>query len=67
MDLYSRDFSPFAARVRVSILAKGLPIRIIGKPVVGSVRCGARRFVDIEDYAAAMRASASAGVMMSIP
>jgi len=36
VELYSRAISPFAARVRVSILAKGLPIRIIDDPDVGS-------------------------------
>ena len=40
MDLYSRDRSPFAARVRVSILAKGLPVRIITDPDVGTPEFG---------------------------
>jgi glutathione S-transferase len=36
MDLYSRNISPYASRVRASILAKGLPVRIIDQPDVGS-------------------------------
>jgi len=36
MELYSRDISPFASRVRVSILAKQLTVRIIDNPDVGS-------------------------------
>jgi len=36
MELYSREISPFASRVRVSILAKELPVRIIDQPDVGS-------------------------------
>lgn len=36
MELYSRQISPFAARVRVSIRAKNLPVRIIDNPDVRS-------------------------------
>lgn len=36
MDLYSRNISPYASRVRASILAKDLPVRIIDQPDVGS-------------------------------
>jgi glutathione S-transferase len=36
VELYSREISPFAARVRVSVLAKNLPIRIIHDPDVSS-------------------------------
>lgn len=36
MKLYSRDISPFASRVRVSILAKELPIQLVADPDVGS-------------------------------
>ncbi|HKO92863.1 MAG TPA: glutathione S-transferase family protein [Polyangiaceae bacterium] len=36
MELHSREISPFAARVRVSILAKELPVRIIDNPNVAS-------------------------------
>jgi glutathione S-transferase len=38
--LYSRDISPFSARVRVSILAKALPIQIVDDPDVASVEYG---------------------------
>ena len=41
MELHSRDISPFAARVRVSILAKSLPIRVLDDPDVGSEAFGA--------------------------
>ena len=41
MDLYSRAVSPYAARVRVSIAAKGLNVRIIDRPDVGSAEFGA--------------------------
>jgi glutathione S-transferase len=37
MELYSRKISPFAARVRISIQAKNLPVRIIDSPDVNSV------------------------------
>jgi glutathione S-transferase len=40
VDLYSRDVSPFAARVRVSIRAKQLPIRILNNPEVASAEFG---------------------------
>jgi glutathione S-transferase len=40
MELYSREISPFASRVRVSILAKKLPVRIIDMPDVGSEAFG---------------------------
>jgi len=36
MELYSREISPFAARVRASILAKELPVHIIDNPDVAS-------------------------------
>jgi len=36
VELHSRAISPFAARVRVSILAKNLPVRIIESPDVSS-------------------------------
>lgn len=36
MQLYSRAISPFSARVRISIAAKGLPVRIIDGPDVAS-------------------------------
>lgn len=36
MELYSRKISPFAARVRVSIRAKDLQVRIVDSPDVGS-------------------------------
>lgn len=42
VDLYSRDVSPFAARVRVSIRAKELPIRIVNDPDVTSAEFGKR-------------------------
>jgi glutathione S-transferase len=41
MDLYSREISPFSARVRVSVLAKQLPVRIIDGPDVASDAFGA--------------------------
>jgi glutathione S-transferase len=40
VELFSRDISPFSARVRVSILAKQLPIRILDNPDVGSAEFG---------------------------
>jgi glutathione S-transferase len=40
VELYSRDISPFASRVRISILAKGLSIRIIDSPDVQSAEFG---------------------------
>ncbi|HEX6244493.1 MAG TPA: glutathione S-transferase family protein [Polyangiales bacterium] len=36
MQLHSREISPFAARVRVSILAKELPVQVIDSPDVSS-------------------------------
>src|SRR5262245_66030756 len=36
MELHSREISPFAARVRVSILAKELPVLIVDNPDVAS-------------------------------
>jgi maleylpyruvate isomerase len=36
VELYSREISPFAARVRVSIVAKELPVRIIDSPDVST-------------------------------
>lgn len=36
MELYSREISPYAARVRASFLAKQLDVRIIDSPDVGS-------------------------------
>lgn len=45
MELYSRAISPFAARVRVSILAKDLPIRVIDAPDVTSAA-----FAEINPY-----------------
>jgi maleylpyruvate isomerase len=41
MDLYSRAVSPYAARVRASIAAKGLNVRIIDRPDVASAEFGA--------------------------
>ncbi|MET0389054.1 MAG: glutathione S-transferase family protein [Polyangiales bacterium] len=40
MQLYSRAVSPFSARVRVSIAAKALPIRIVDDPAVQSAEYG---------------------------
>jgi glutathione S-transferase len=40
MDLYSRPISPYAARVRVSIKAKGLDVRILDNPDVLSADFG---------------------------
>jgi glutathione S-transferase len=40
MELYSRNISPFAARVRVSILAKNLTVRVIDNPDVASAAFG---------------------------
>lgn len=36
MDLYSRNISPFSARARISIMAKGLSVRVIDSPDVRS-------------------------------
>ncbi len=35
MKLYSLDLSPYAARVRISIYAKKLPIEIVAPPAAG--------------------------------
>jgi len=40
VELYSRAISPFAARVRVSLLAKGLDVRVIDGPDVTSEAFG---------------------------
>jgi glutathione S-transferase len=40
MELYSREISPYASRVRVSVLAKDLPVRIVDQPDVASEAYG---------------------------
>jgi glutathione S-transferase len=40
VELYSRAISPFSARVRISILAKDLPVRIVDSPDVSSEAFG---------------------------